>query len=85
MQTKVYCVKRAITHCDEWYRTRDFNIRTPTERIDAFWLEVEHLLFLMEQAEREGDREAMAALLERIIYYITRIQGDFNIHYTIIK
>jgi hypothetical protein len=76
MQAQSDRVKAAIALCDEWYATMDYDIRTMTERIDALWLEVEHLLSLMEQAEWENDREATANALERVIYYVTRIQGQ---------
>lgn len=76
MQARSECVKAAIARCGMWYEARDCNIRTLTERIEALWLEVEHLLCLMEQAERENDREAAANTLKRVIHHVARIQGE---------
>lgn len=69
-------VKAAIALCDEWYAAMDYDIRTLTERIEALWLEVEHLLSLMEEAERENNKEAATRYLDRVIYYIVRIQSE---------
>lgn len=76
MLTQSDRVKSAIADCDLWYLTRDRNIRTLTERIEAMWFEVEHHVAQMEQAERARDHSAVADNLDRILRYLTRIHAE---------
>ncbi len=76
MPTKTDRVKSAIADCDLWYLTRNRNIRTLTERIEAMWFEVEHHVAQMEQAERERNHEAVANNFDRILRYVTRIRAE---------
>ena len=76
METKSYRVKAALSLCYAWYAATNDNIRALTERIDALWLEVDHYVNLMEQAEQEDNRETAGACLERVIYFVTRIQAE---------
>ena len=76
MPTKSDRVKSAIADCDLWYLSRDRNIRTLTERIEAMWFEIEHHVAQMEQAERARDHEAVSDNLNRILNYLTRIQTE---------
>ena len=76
MQTKSDRAKAALALCYTRYASTNRDIRTLTERIDALWYEAEHHLGLMKQAERDGDAQAVQHCLERVIYFVTRIQAE---------
>ena len=76
MTTKADRVKAALDQCYAWYEKLDCKIRTLSERIDALWHEVDYYVEELEQAEREGNEEAAGICLDRVIYFVLRIQQE---------
>ena len=74
MPTKTVQVRAAIADCDRWYAARSRNIRTLTEPINAFWIEIDYHLTRMELAEASSMEVCADFHIEHILRLLARIQ-----------
>jgi hypothetical protein len=76
MQTRAERLRQVIAACEVSVAAMGRDLRTPTERVEQLWFDMEDQMAALEAAEESGDSEALRRHLLIMLELTERIERE---------
>jgi hypothetical protein len=76
MQTRAERLRQVIAACEVSVAAMGRDLRTPTERVEELWFDMEDQMAALEAAEESGDKEALRRHLLIMLELTERIERE---------
>lgn len=78
MTNKAERLKQAVEACEQCFESVGKPMRTPTERTEELWFEIEDRIEAVHEAEKEYEWESVRHHLLTILRLLDKIEGEME-------